>query len=358
MKVSWVFLMARGWTYVFGIIFISGGFLIQAQSPAPVLQPGFLHDHYLFNQTWQYDAQDYSSLPWTFYYANVSTEPTPGTRRGRCALTQVNGMPYGHANFDWFDYQDYSPADGEFPYAPPGEYLAGQTGAGKLTGFDFDAEFGGAPTSPTTAGFFVEAVYFTDRECSDGGAEYGWYRLPASSTGDQPLDSVTFYYSVFTNCNGDFMCWDTNGMQVFQNTTTVTLTTIPCNSRSTVGPNCVASYQPGWLEYDFKAIRRDSWFTITLLDPVTKTVPAGCSASISPSTLWIGQRGTRCELSIPIASWYPSPLTTESGYIVAAAQSSRTHPPPAGLPGTGAPPPDNFPALGALTVHGANGWYR
>ena len=344
--------------YLCGIALILGGPSVQAQTLIPLLQPGALHDHYLFNQTWQYDAQDYASLPWTFYYANVSTEAPSGTRRTRCAFSQVNGTPYGHANFDWFNYPDYSAADGEYSYAPPGEYLAGPTSLGKLVGFDFDSEFGGSTTAPTTAGFFVEAVYFTDRECSDAGTEYGWYRLPASSAGDQALDSVTFYYSVFTNCNGDFMCWDTNGLQVFQNTTTVTLATIPCNSKSTVGPNCLPSYETGWLEYNFKAIRNGSWFVITLSDPVTRTIPMGCSASISPSTVGISQRGTSCEFSVAIASWYPSSMVTESGYIVAATQASRSHPPPAGLQGIGAGPPTNFPALGALTVNRADGLYH
>jgi hypothetical protein len=349
----------RIWTSLCGTTLILGGGSIQAQTRTPLLHPDALHDHYLFNQTWQYDAQDYASLPWTFYYTNVSTEAPSGTRRSRCALGPVNGTPYGHANLDWFNYTDYSAADGEYPYAPPGEYLAGPTGLGKLLGFDFDGEFGGLTSTPTIAGFFVEAVYFTDRECSDAGTEYGWYRLPALSTGDQALDSVTFYYSVFTNCNGDFMCWDTNGLQVFQNTTTVTLTSIPCNSRSTVGANCLpTSYQTGWLEYDFRAIRRGSWFVITLLDPITKRIPAGCSASASPSEIEIRQRGTRCEFSVAIANWYPSSMVTESGYIVAATQSSRTHLPSTGLPGTGDPPPNNLPALGALTVTSANGWYK
>lgn len=342
-----------------GIACILGDPSVHAQTSRPILTPYTLNDHYLFNQTWQYDSQDYAGLPWTFYFANTSAQPPSGTRRSRCAFIPVDGTPYGHANFDWFNFPDYSPADGQYSYAPPGEYLAGQTGAGNLVGFDFDGEFGGAATTPTTAGFFVEAVYFTDRECSDGGTEYGWYRLPAWSVGDQAQDSVTFYYSVFSNCNGDFMCWDTNGQQVFPNTTTVTLAKIPCNSRSTVGPNCLPdAYQPGWLEYDFKAIRRGSVFMITLLDPVTGTTPAGCSASSSPATIGVTQAGASCEFSIEIAPWYPPATATQRGYVVAATQSSRTYPPPDGPQGMGAAPPASFPALGALTVNSANAWYQ
>ena len=53
-------------------------------------------------------------------------------------------------------------------------------------GFVFNGEFAGQtkPLTVRTEGplrYFVEAVYFTDRECSDAGTEYGWYRMVSNS---------------------------------------------------------------------------------------------------------------------------------------------------------------------------------
>ena len=303
-------------------MFVLAGGWLKAQPPA-------LNDHYLFNQSWRYDAQDYAALPWMFYYANVATPLPAGTRRTRCAFTQVDGAPYGRASFDWFNYPDYSPADGANPFAPPGEYIATRTKSASLTGFDFEGESGGVPLAPTKAGFFVEAVYFTDRECSDGGTEYGWYRLPAQAGADQPANSVNFYYSTFTNCNLDFMCWDTDGKQVLSQVATVTIANLPFNSS-------------GSLEYEFRAIRSGASFHLTLLDAATGAIATGCSAI---GTVDVSQTGTSCDFAVTIANWYSSEAVTQSGYIVSATQSSRT-----------IPPPPDFPALGALTVKSVHEW--
>lgn len=322
--------------------------LVQAQTPMSVLQANtVLHDDYLFNESWTYDQQDYSGLPHMFYFANSNTQPPVGTRRSRCALTHVSGGPYGHADFDWFNYPDYSPADGTFPYASPGEYLASENfqpnGLGSPVGFDFEGEFGGSVTTPTPASsgsYYLEAAYFTDRACSDAGTEYGWYRFPSNYySGDQAINSVTFYYSDFTNCNIDFMCWDINGQQVGQPTGTATLTNIPVNSQ-------------GSYEYHFRAIRSGGYFIITLFDPVYNSIPNGCSAAIDVPTVGSYTVSGDCQFWVPIASWYPAEAVTQSGYLVAASQSSRTYPPPVGSPrGSGGPPPTNLPGLVGLNAN-------
>jgi hypothetical protein len=328
------------------ILFFIATPALRAQTPVSVLQDStVLHDHYLFNESYQYDQQDYVGLPHMFYFANANTQPPSGTRRQRCALGHISGAPYNHADFDWFNYPDYSPADGAFAYAPPGEYLAselfGPNGFGSPSGFDFVGEFGGAvtsPTDPSSGSYYVEAAYFTDRECSDAGTEYGWSRLPASFGGDQGVDSVTFYYSDFTNCNIDFMCWDVNGQQIFQPTATATITGIPANAQ-------------GNRQYRFRIIRSDPYFVISILDTNSGGVISGCSVSISVSGIGNSSASGACQFWVPIAGWYPSVAVTQSGYVVAASQCSHVYPPPVGSPqGNGGVPPTNLPSLIGLNA--------
>jgi hypothetical protein len=324
---------------------------LRAQTPVPVLVPHtLLHDHYLFNRSFTYDGQDYSGLPWRFYYANVGASPPPTTLRTRCALRQVNGAPYNHANFGWFRFPvpggngTWPPATGTEPLAVTGEYLAtaqfGPLGDASPAGFVFNGEFAGeakpvsSPTSGDNTHFFIEAVYFTDRECSDAGTEYGWYRMVANSyTGDTPPNSFVFYYTKFANCNLDYACWDVEGHQVQSPVATATITG--------VAPNAAGTYQ-----YKFQAIRSGSDFNVSLLDPGTDA-PVTCQWSFSSGG---GSSGT-CEFAVPIESWYPSAAQISSGYVVVTTQSSHLHPSMTGAPypewydyevgGVGGAPPTN-----------------
>jgi hypothetical protein len=323
---------------------------LPAQTSVPVLLPHTsLHNHYLFNRSFSFDGQDYTGLPWRFYYANVGSSPAPTTLRTRCPLQQVNGTPYDHANFGWFRYPvpggngTWPRANGTEPLAATGEYL--ETAQFRPVdntnpaGFVFTGEFAGVakPASTPTTGpghFFVEAVYFTDRECSDGGTEYGWYRKVAdSSFGDTPVNSFVFYYSKFTNCNLDYGCWDTNGHQVKSTLATATMTD--------VAPNAAGTY-----EYKFQVIRSGPDFNISVLDPGTDQ-PVTCQWSISTG----GGASGPCEFPVAIESGYPTADQMNSGYIVIATQSSHLFPATTGQPypqwydygvgGSGASPPMN-----------------
>jgi hypothetical protein len=323
---------------------------LSAQMPVSVLVPHTsLHDHYLFNRSYTYDGQDYTGLPWRFYYANVGSNPPPATLRTRCGLQPVNGAPYGHANFGWFRFPApgsdgaWPPADGTEPLAATGEYLEtarfGPIENTNPVGFVFNGEFAGQtkPVSSLTPGpphYFVEVVYFTDRECSDAGVEYGWYRMVSNSnSGDAPANSFTFYYSNFTNCNLDYACWDINGHQVHSSVATATITS--------AAPNLAGTYQ-----YKFQVVRSGSDFNLSLLDPGTDA-PVTCQWSISTGG---GSNGT-CAFPVPIQSWYPAAGEIDSGFIVVATQSSHVYPAMTGdsypqwydyaVGGTGAAPPKN-----------------
>lgn len=342
--------MPRRYNSVPALIALVAAPALWAQIPVSVLVPHTsLHDHYLFNRSYSYDGQDYSGLPWRFYYANAGSSPPPTTLRTRCALQQVDGTPYGHADFGWFRFPvpggdgDWPRANGAEPLAATGEYLeTAQFGPMDNTnpaGFVFTGEFAGEtkaslPPAQGPAHFFVEAVYFTDLECSHGGTEYGWYRMVSNSVfGNAPPNSFVFYYSDFTNCNLDYGCWDTNGHQVKSSTVTATITG--------AAPNEAGSYQ-----YKFQAIRSGQDFKLSLLDPSTD-IPVTCQWSLSTG----GGSGGTCAFSVPIESWYPSASQIDGGYIVVATQSSRLYPAITGAPypewydyalgGLGAAPPTN-----------------
>jgi hypothetical protein len=300
--------------------------VLLAQTAVPVLAPNTaLHDHYLFNGSWTYDSQDHTGLPWNFYYANASSSPSPTTLRTRCSLEPVNGAPYGHVDFGWFRYPvpggtgAWPPADGTEPLAATGEYLEtsqfGPMDSASPAGFVFEGEFAGEtnPPSPQTQDqythYFVEAVYFTDRECSDAGAEYGWQRLVAHSvSGETPPDSVTFYYSIFNNCNDDYACWDILGHQVHQQSSNTTVTSL--------APNLEGLY-----EYQFRAIRSGSNFDVSVLDPSSGN-PVNCDWSTSNG----GSGSGACRFQVPVESWFPPADQIAKGYIVLATQSSHLYP--------------------------------
>jgi hypothetical protein len=213
----------------------------------------------------------------------------------------------------------WPPATGTEPLAATGEYLEtaqfGPMDNVNPVGFVFDGEFAGEASPPSSQiedshnRYFVEAVYFTDRECSDAGTEYGWYRNVANTvSGDMPPNSVTFYYAIFNNCNIDYGCWDVLGHQVETQSATTTITNL--------APNANGVYQ-----YKFQAVRSGSDFNLSVLDPSSGN-PVNCQWSISTGG---GSSGT-CQFSIPIESWFPSSDQISSGYIVVASQSSHLYP--------------------------------
>lgn len=342
------------WRVSLSAIAVFAGTLVCAQTHytrVNALPTGGAHDLYLYNESWQVD-NDWGGigLPHAFYYANASSQPPAGTRRQRCAFERIEEGPYGYpgVHLDWYTF-DPQPVlqDGQYPYAPPGEYYAspvfGPGGAGSPRGFDFVGEFAGftSPPSASSPSWTVQAVYFSDQRCFQAGAEYGLARylavhidenpgapLPdAFPTQDQPADSITFYYSRFTNCNGDFACWDSQGHVVLQNTAIATITGIPPNSRGTY-------------EYRFRVIRADGHFAISLIDALSQDPDSELPVSGCAGVSWAIETADRtgyeeigsapgpvCQFSIPMASWFRG-VSTASGSMTVATQTSRFADPP------------------------------
>lgn len=301
---------------------------VWGQTAVPALVPNTTrHAHYLFNRSWTYDGQDYTGLPWNFYYANIGASPAPGTLRARCTLQAVNGAPYDHATFGWFRFPPpngphvWPPADGTEPLAATGEYLETSeidpVGGASPIGFIFNGEFGGQASPPSTPDppythYFLEAVYFTDRECSDAGTEYGFYRTVAhSDAGDAPANAVSFYYSTFNNCNLDYGCWDVLGHQVQGSFRTTNITNL--------APDANGAYQ-----YKFQVTRSGTSFDIAVLDPGSGD-PVTCQWAFPTEAGSNGGNGP-CQFSVPIVGFYPSPEQLSSGYVVVATQSSHLYP--------------------------------
>jgi hypothetical protein len=85
---------------------------------------------------------------------------------------------------------------------------------------------------------FTLKPYVSDRQCADGGAEYGWFRLPvlgaSGSFLSQPPNVLTFYYSEFTNCYAAYGCAHPADLTpVFQKTNTYTITLNQPNAAET-----------------------------------------------------------------------------------------------------------------------------
>jgi hypothetical protein len=266
-------------------------------------------------------------------------------------MQQIDGAPYDHADFGWFRFPApdgnwiWPPANGTEPLAATGEYLEsaqfGPIGGTNPAGFVFEGEFAGE-TNPASsaiedgsAHYFVEAVYFTDRECSDAGTEYGWYRLVASPNyGDAPANSIAFYYTKFANCNTDYGCWDVEGHNVQSLTATANI--------SNLAPNGAGTY-----EYKYQVVRSESYFNISVLDPASGS-PVTCQWSLPAG----GGSSGPCQFPVPIESWFPSASQIDSGYVVVATQSSHLYPAITGSPypdwydyalsGLGAAPPANI----------------
>jgi hypothetical protein len=347
-------------TLTAGLLIASG--LLAQSNVVPILTGSTRHDHYLFNQGWQFDERDYASLPHSFYFDNANTSPPVDTQRS-ATYCEINSNPATGYNpaapFDWYLLGPYFSATSEgaqtffknsgLPdeaYASIGEYYESAqfsyTSASEI-GFQFVAEFNGQHHEPqTTNGSYVEAVYFSDRECFDGGTEYGWYHQPVDyesccGTLDQPDNQVYFYYSEFTNCGGVFYC-STNSTNppagvVAQKTSQYEVTFNQLNKDST--------YQ-----FSFKVVRcpvtsncedisnSANSFVLNVTDPSTGDA---INCSISPTPL--NFEGTCKNVTIPIASWYPGTSVTNTGYIAFADRSSTVFPSVVNTPS--APPPAN-----------------
>jgi len=288
------------------------------------------HPYYLFNDSATIDATaDFSGLPHFFSAASALTDPPVGTLRGTCSLVTNPGNSYIPSRaFNWFFYNPPGPASGTV-IAVPGEYMETRQFSYspdyQTSGFAFNGEFIGQAVSPqTTNQSIVEAAYVSDRQCYDGGTEWGLYRAPVISNGgtseNQPANVLTFYYSEFTNCHGDYQCEYSDGTQALQisNYYTVTL-----NSTNAAGT---------W-QFNFEVFRTNadfgnglvSNFVLSITDPATGN-PAPCSvvqsqpgvypASTSLTTVSFTKPGYCSEVFIGIdGSWFPPPVVTNTGYL-------------------------------------------
>jgi len=121
--------------------------------------------------------------------------------RGVCQITNQPSKPI-------YWYSDgtntaTATAGGYFP--APSDAFSVSTSLSSTKGLEFRGAFDGSG-SVSSGGYMVETVFLSDRPCTDGGLEYGFFRRVWNST---PSDTIAFYYSDFTNCDGG-ICRATN----------------------------------------------------------------------------------------------------------------------------------------------------
>jgi len=357
-------------------IYISTGVLYPS---SPALQSGsLLHRHYRYDY---YDSRLYNSRPidsvdteylglpyfFNWFYASANPPETPsGTYR--TMDTTAGGAPtcrdtgpilpphrsdpiYGAFDFYQWSNPWYSYGRGPFVnggwLASTGELFSSRqfasTGLYAPTGFTVQAEFEGETRYNPTAlnSYFLEAIYSSDRECDDGGTEYGWYRfvaanLPSTSQMDQPVNSMVFYYATDANCVFYYACFTSGGAYVpginidYTDRTGVTLN----------GPNNYGAYL-----FNYTAIRNGSFFYLTITDPHTYQA-ANCTVTLSTANGGRTTTGPCVNVPVPIQSWYPPSSATPLTYVQLATQSSTVFPPEYNWTpfGAGAAPPINvFP---------------
>lgn len=136
----------------------------------------------------------------SFAYDYSGIKPIPGgqVQRGVCQLkNRTSPRP-----LFWF-FGDSSIAD-RYPSATPQEFRLYDVGNG-VRGFSFTGSFGGHYAGAVPPDNYpVETVFYTDRECTDAGREFGFYRAVWE-------DKTYFYMSDFTNCEGDICRVDAAG---------------------------------------------------------------------------------------------------------------------------------------------------
>ena len=114
--------------------------------------------------------------------------PSGGVYRSSCTLVdQPDKTPQP---IYWYG----TAPSGSDPIANPVEFQISQQESG-VQGFQFLGQFdaGGSATEVGPYGDAVEAVYFTDRRCTDGGREFGFANQLVAN-------QLYFYYSDYTNC--------------------------------------------------------------------------------------------------------------------------------------------------------------
>jgi hypothetical protein len=142
-----------------------------------------------------------TSRPPAYYTVRGGT----GAGRSTCGLTDQPSKPiYWYSDGTSSATHIGSQTPLVYPSAPSDEFNATRLESG-LKGVEFLGSFLGSGSVSGTGSYIVEAVFYSDRACTDGGFEYGFFRRVLPS----PEDKIFFYYSDFTNCDGG-ICRATN----------------------------------------------------------------------------------------------------------------------------------------------------
>lgn len=252
-----------------------------------------------------------------------------------------------------------------YRYGVPGEWTISQPYNGVRGLSVTSATEGNAPGAPD-GGYAVSTTYVTNRRCSDGNDEYGFWKEIASPKEDaKEKDQETyFYYSIKTNCSALYGCrasdsWDGPG----QDQTTGPLTILThiqsggvvrrplaeeaaastgvADAEMTAGrrprPPHPDPERPGQqFTYSAYLVRDDNTsdpdhntgykFRVQVTEPNNPSQFAKCSINGGPLQ--------DCQTDVPIASWWPArQMQVEEVQVVTGTQTAGVNAPTPLSPG-------------------------
>lgn len=244
-----------------------------------------------------------TSRPPAYYSINGGT----GATRSTCALLDNPSKPlywYGDGTHSAVKFSSTSPL--LFPKAPSDEYNVSRLER-NLKGLEFLGSFLGSGSVSGSGAYIVESVFYSDRPCTDGGLEYGFYRRLIAGGSDE----IAFYYSDFTNCDGG-VCRATDsssGAIEYPNVRTHSISSLALNSHS----------ENKYYFHAYPVYNGESYdMRFEVLDPYTFAY-AQCKVDGSSTVSDCYRQYGPSDGTIPFSVFYNA-----TGYLFATAQSVGT----------------------------------
>lgn len=252
----------------------------------------------------EFDGETSNYHPPMELMASSNNYSVPTGDWGNCPIVD-NDYGDGIYYIDPSTGQDIS---GTYPSTTTSNFTISQAYSGVKGMTTQAAVFGNATSSPANS-YGVAAVYVTNHHCSDANTEYGWFvdptgHVPLGRSDSQP-DTMFFYYSIHTNCDGNGECrsGSPSGPPVYQQTSAFTVI-----NNISGDPNNMY-----WRSAYIIPYGSGHAFRLQVL--TQGEVFASCDINYTYYQ--------NCEIDVPIdESWYPTQDVINQAYLVAAVQTS------------------------------------
>lgn len=224
---------------------------------------------------------------------------------GNCPIVDND---YGDGIY-YIDPSTGTSINGQYAPTTTSQFTISQAYSG-ATGMTTQAAVFGNATSSAAGSYGIAAIYVTNHHCSDANTEYGWFvdptgHIPVGRADSQP-DTMFFYYSINTNCDGLGECrqGSSSGPPVYQRTSDFTVI-----NNISGDPNNMY-----WRSaYIISCGQNCHAFRLQVL--TQGEVFASCDINYVHAPM--------CEIDVPIdESWYPIQDMIDRSYLVAAVVTS------------------------------------